>query len=95
MSDPAQASRFVRNALRLKRFFAVAGIDECSHCDVLVGPAGSCTTPRASHGETASVVTRSPSRRKSNAFGQPRLPATRSHGASGAGTPSLGGTTWS
>jgi hypothetical protein len=42
---PAQASRAVKKgACRLKSFFTVAGIDECSYCDVGVGPFGSCTT---------------------------------------------------
>jgi len=37
---PAQASRLVRNSLRLKIFFTVAGMDECSYCDVGSGPDG-------------------------------------------------------
>ena len=51
--DPAHASRWVRNPgtgpsaqslsrLRLKRFVIVAEILECSNCEVLVGPVGSC-----------------------------------------------------
>jgi hypothetical protein len=41
---PAHASRFVRNSLRLKIFFTVAGIEECSNCDVSYGPEGPCNT---------------------------------------------------
>lgn len=37
---PAHASRLVRNAGRLKIFFTVAGMDECSYCDVGSGPVG-------------------------------------------------------
>jgi hypothetical protein len=51
--DPAHASRSVRNPgfgpkakslsrLRLKRFVIVAEMLECSNCEVLVGPVGSC-----------------------------------------------------
>jgi hypothetical protein len=40
-NDPAQASRFVRKLGSPKRCLMVAGIDECSNCDVGVGAAGS------------------------------------------------------
>lgn len=31
---PAHSSRFVRKLLRLKIFLTVAGMDECSNCEV-------------------------------------------------------------
>lgn len=43
---PAHSSRFVRKLLRLNIFFSVAGIDECSNCDVGSGPFGSCNTTK-------------------------------------------------
>ncbi len=42
---PAQASRAVKNGPgRLNSFLTVAGIDECSYCDVAVGPFAACKT---------------------------------------------------
>uniref|UniRef100_A0A7C8YF60 Uncharacterized protein n=1 Tax=Opuntia streptacantha TaxID=393608 RepID=A0A7C8YF60_OPUST len=41
---PAQASLLVRKFFKLKIFFTVAGIEECSYCDVGCGPDGVCST---------------------------------------------------
>lgn len=42
---PAHASRFVRKGPgKLNSFFTVAGMDECSNCEVGVGPFGVCIT---------------------------------------------------
>lgn len=41
---PAHSSRFVRNSGKLNIFFTVAGIEECSYCDVGNGPEGPCNT---------------------------------------------------
>ena len=112
----SHASRFVKNDVKLKRVFTVAGTELSSNCDVLVGPLGSWTAlPFDTHGEISSDVscgrinvvsfrsrhaefwqieyrgriTRLPSRLKSKSATGAR------QGASSAGTPSNGGTTWS
>lgn len=42
---PAHSSRLVRNDPgKLKSFFTVAGIDECSNSEVGLGPFGLCNT---------------------------------------------------
>lgn len=41
---PAHSSRFVKNSFRLKIFFTVAVIEECSNSDVGYGPEGLCNT---------------------------------------------------
>lgn len=41
---PAHASRLVRNSFRLKIFLTVAGMEECSNCEVSYGPEGPCNT---------------------------------------------------
>lgn len=42
---PAQASLFVKKLdFKLKSFFTVAGMEECSNCEVGVGPSGSWIT---------------------------------------------------
>jgi len=41
---PAHASRLVKKSFKLKIFFTVAGIDECSYSDVGCGPDGPCNT---------------------------------------------------
>lgn len=51
---PAHASRLVKKFefLRLKSFFTVAGIDECSYWEVGVGPLGSWITAKRVERET-------------------------------------------
>ena len=60
-NDPAQASRFVRNELRLKRVLAVEQMEESSNCDVGVGPEGVwMVSPFAIHGLMRKLATRLP-----------------------------------
>uniref|UniRef100_A0A0A9G9P6 Uncharacterized protein n=1 Tax=Arundo donax TaxID=35708 RepID=A0A0A9G9P6_ARUDO len=65
-------------------------MDECSYCDVGVGPFGPCTTvPFAIHGEIKMAGTRTPNRSKVKLYGGgPTMP-------SGLGTPWTGVGTWS
>ena len=84
----SHASLFVKNEVRLKSVFTVAGTELSSNCDVLVGPLGSWTAlPFATHGEISNEVSLLPSRLKSKSATGAR------QGASSAGTPSNGGTT--
>ena len=55
------AQEFQRNMDKLKRLWIVAGMEDSSNCEVLVGPVGSWTTrPFSTQGEISIDVTRSP-----------------------------------